>query len=265
MDPTARFSEVVSGPEAELALDEVGMLIAAHAHEGLDVAAQLARFDDLAAQVGEPTLDGLRRLLFRDLGFTGNDIDYYDPRNSYLDAVLDRRTGIPISLAVVMLEVGRRVGVPLSGVSMPGHFLIRDKVDPDVFVDPFARGAVLDRRGAQLRFHGVHGPDATFDDAFLTPVGKRTIVDRQLANLETIANARGETFTLLWVLRLRALLPDADRSVRRRLAATLGAAGRPDEAADLFERVAVDAVDVGDGPAARDAALAARAMRARLN
>jgi regulator of sirC expression with transglutaminase-like and TPR domain len=262
VDPTARFSELAAGPEVELALDEAGLLIAAHAREGLDVEAELARFDDLAAQVGEPTLDGLRRLLFRDLGFTGNDVDYYDPRNSYLDAVLDRRTGIPISLAVVMLEVGRRVGVPLSGVSMPGHFLVRDKVDPEVFVDPFARGALLDRRGVQLRFHGVHGPDARFDDAFLSPVGKRTIVDRQLANLETIAKARGETFTLLWVLRLRAVMPDADRGVRRRLAATLGAAGRPDEAADLFERVAVES---GDEAEARDAALAARSMRARLN
>jgi regulator of sirC expression with transglutaminase-like and TPR domain len=262
VDPTARVSELVSGPEAMLALDEAGLLIAAHAHDGLDVGAQLARFDDLAAQVGEPTLDGLRRLLFRDLGFTGNEVDYYDPRNSYLDDVLDRRTGIPISLAVLMLEVGRRIGVPLSGVSMPGHFLVRDKVDPDVFVDPFAQGALLDRRGAELRFRGVHGPDARFDDAFLAPVGRRAIVDRQLANLETIANARGETFTLLWVLRLRATMPDADDGVRRRLAATLGAAGRPDEAAALFDRVAAGA---GDGAAARDAAQAARAMRARLN
>jgi regulator of sirC expression with transglutaminase-like and TPR domain len=262
VDPTARFSELVSGPEAMLALDEAGLLIAAHAHDGLDVGAQLARFDDLAAQVGEPTLDGLRRLLFRDLGFTGNEVDYYDPRNSYLDDVLDRRTGIPISLAVLMLEVGRRIGVPLSGVSMPGHFLVRDKVDPDVFVDPFAQGALLDRRGAELRFRAVHGPDARFDDAYLAPVGQRTIVDRQLANLETIANARGETFTLLWVLRLRATMPDADDGVRRRLAATLGAAGRPDEAAALFDRVAAGA---GDGAAARDAAQAARAMRARLN
>jgi regulator of sirC expression with transglutaminase-like and TPR domain len=258
VDPTARFSELVSGPEASLALDEAGLLIAAHAHDGLDVDGQLARFDDLAAQVGEPTLDGLCRLLFRDLSFTGNDVDYYDPRNSYLDDVLDRRTGIPISLAVVMLEVGRRIGVPLAGVSMPGHFLVRDKVDPEVFVDPFSQGAVLDRRGARLRFHGVHGPDALFDDAFLDPVGRRAIVDRQLANLEAIANARGETFTMLWVLQLRAAMPDADDGVRRRLAATLGAAGRPDEAAVLFDQVAADAGD-------EDAAQAARAMRARLN
>lgn len=262
MDPTARFAELVSGPDATLPLDELGLLIAAHAHQGLDVGAQLARLDDLADQVGEPTLDGLRRLLFRDLGFAGNDIDYYDPRNSYLDDVLDRRTGIPISLAVVMLEVGRRIGVPLSGVSMPGHFLVRDKVDPDVFVDPFARGVVLDRDGCERRFYGIHGADARFDPSYLEPVGKAAILTRQLANLENIANIRGETFTLLWILRLRAAMPDADDTVRRRLAATLGAAGRPDEAAEVFEGLAAAAPDEA---MALDAAQAARAMRARLN
>jgi regulator of sirC expression with transglutaminase-like and TPR domain len=262
VDPTGRFIEIVSGPEAALPLDELGLLVAAHAHEGLDVEAQLARFDELAGQVGEPTLDGLRRLLFRDLGFTGNDVDYYDPRNSYLDDVLDRRTGIPISLAVVMLEVGRRIGVPLSGVSMPGHFLVRDKVDPEVFVDPFARGLVLDRRGCRLRFHAVHGVDARFDDAYLEPVGKLQIVERQLANLENIAGLRGEAFTLVWLLRLHVALPGADDSVRRRYATALGAAGRPDEGADVLEALASGADD--DDLAAGDAAQA-QAMRARLN
>jgi regulator of sirC expression with transglutaminase-like and TPR domain len=258
MDPTARFTGLVAGPEADLRLDELGLLLSAHAHPELDVDEQLARFDELAEQASEPTLDGLRRLLFRDLGFTGNDVDYYDPRNSFLDQVLDRRTGIPISLAVVMLEVGRRLGVPLAGVSMPGHFLVRDKVDPEVFVDPFARGLVLDRRGCRLRFHAVHGPDARFDEAFLEPVGKLAIVDRQLANLENIASVRGETFNLLWILRLRAAIPGAEDNVRRRLAITLGAAGRPDEGAALLDDLAAA---TGDDATVR----AARAMRARMN
>jgi regulator of sirC expression with transglutaminase-like and TPR domain len=217
MNPTARFTELVNGPEPSLPLDEAGLLIAAHAKPGLDIGAQLAKFDELAGQVREPTLDGLRRLLFRDLGFAGNEEDYYDPRNSYLDDVLERRTGLPITLAIVMMEVGRRLGVPLSGVSMPGHFLVRDKVDPEVFIDPFARGLVLDRRGCQLRFHGVHGVDAVFDPAFLEPVGRRAIIERVLANLEGIAAGRGERNMLTWVLRLRAAMPDAGEDVRRRL------------------------------------------------
>jgi regulator of sirC expression with transglutaminase-like and TPR domain len=113
------------------------------------------------------------------------------------------------------------VGVPLSGVSMPGHFLVRDKVDPEVFIDPFARGIVLDRRGCQLRFHGVHGVNATFDQSFLEPVGRRAIVDRMLANLEGVAGTTGDRSMVGWVLRLRASMPDAAEDVRRRLSAAL--------------------------------------------
>jgi regulator of sirC expression with transglutaminase-like and TPR domain len=218
-DPTSRFVEVVAEPEEAVRLDEAAFLVAAHAHPGLDVAAQLARLDDLAAQILDPTLDGLRRLLFRDLGFGGNEDDYYDPRNSFLDDVLDRRVGIPISLAVLTLEVGRRVGVPLAGVSMPGHFLLRDKVDPEVFVDPFARGILLDRRGCQLRFHGVHGVEANVDPAFLDPVGKLAIVDRMLANLDGVAVRGGDLGMLAWVLQLRCALPGADDELERRRAA----------------------------------------------
>lgn len=224
MNPTARFAELVAGPEAALPLDELGLLLAAHAHPDVDVAAHLARFDELADQLGEPTLDGLRRLLFRDLGFSGNKVDYYDPRNSYLDEVLERRVGIPITLAVVMMEVGRRASVPLAGVSMPGHFLVRDKVDPEVFVDPFARGLVLDRAGCRLRFHSVHGPDARFDDAYLEPVGRLAILDRWLSNLELIGAHRSDAFMVAWVLRLRSLLPGADPALAERLAAAEGAA-----------------------------------------
>jgi regulator of sirC expression with transglutaminase-like and TPR domain len=218
VDPTERFRRLILHPEPPLPLDEAGLLIAAHAHPGLDVDAQLGRFDELADRVGEPTLDGVRRLLFRDLGFVGNTDDYYDPANSYLDDVLDRRKGLPITLAVVMMEVGRRVGVPLSGVSMPGHFLVRDKVDPEVFVDPFGGGTILNRRGCQLRFHSVHGAGATFYPSFLEPVGRLAIVERMLANLEGLALRRTDPFMSAWVLRLRASLPGADDDLVERSA-----------------------------------------------
>lgn len=235
MDVTDRFAALIHGPEAGLPLDEAALLIAAHAHPGLDVASQLARLDDLAAGVRDPTLTGLRRHLFGDLGFSGDEIDYYDPRNSYLDTVLDRRVGIPITLSVVLMEVGRRLGVPLDGVSMPGHFLVRDKVDPSVFVDPFARGRELDVRGAQLRFHSIQGPGAVFDPAFLEPVGRRSIVVRMLANLETAATMRSDRSTLAWVLRLRSVLPEAAEADHRKLGAVLAATGRYVEAAEVFD------------------------------
>jgi regulator of sirC expression with transglutaminase-like and TPR domain len=220
MQPTDRFRELVGGDESATPLDELAFLVAAHAHPGLDVGEQLARLDDLAHQVRDPTLDGVRRLLFRDLGFAGNGDDYYDPRNSFLDSVLDRRVGLPITLSVLLMEVGRRVGVPLAGVSMPGHFLVRDKVDPEVFVDPFHGGMELDRRACRARFRQVHGPDAVFDDAFLEPVGRFAVVDRLLANLEGHAVRRGDLAMSVWVLRLRASMPDAaDELVARAHAA----------------------------------------------
>ena len=271
MEAIERFAAVVRGDEASIPLDEAALLIAAATKEPgvqgggprshrVDVAASLAALDELATQVEPPTLDGLRALLFRDLGFGGNPDDYYDPANSWLDDVLERRVGIPITLAVVMLEVGRRIGVPLWGVSMPGHFLVRDKVDPDVFVDPFARGRVLDRAGCAARFHAVQGPGSVFDDTFLEPVGKRTILTRMLANLETVATMRTDRGLLQRVLALRVGLPDAGLVEHRKYAAALAAEGRFAEAADLL-----------DGYADRDVegSVAARAsadqLRARLN
>ena len=253
----ARFRELVHGPEAALPLDEAALLVATFASPDLDVRAQLERLDELAAGVWAPTLDALRKRLFGELGFAGDDQDYYDPRNSYLDAVLDRRLGIPITLSIVLMEVGRRIGVPLDGVSMPGHFLVRDKVDPEVFVDPFARGVELDRRGAEARFHAVQGPGAVFDPAFLQPVGRRSIVTRVLANLETVAVLRGERSMLTWVLRLRTTLPRAEATDSRRLAKLLAASGRFDEAADVLDGLAAG----GD----EEAGTSSVRLRARLN
>ena len=128
-DVTDRFAELVRGPESECRLDLGAMLIAAHARRDLDVDEQLTRLDKLAASCGEPTLDGLTRHLFQEEELQGDIEEYSHPRNSLLDSVLDRRRGIPITLSVVVLEVGRRLGVPLEGIGMPGHFLVRDKVD----------------------------------------------------------------------------------------------------------------------------------------
>src|SRR5690606_29139610 len=154
----ARFAALLARPDHEIPLDEAALLIAAQAQPGLDVAAELAALDEIAAQVRDPTLTGLLRLLFRDLGFDGNRDDHYDPRNSFLNEVRQRRTGIPITLSVLTMEVGRRVSVPLWGVGMPGHFLLRDKVDPDVFVDPFGGGRLLDPASCAKLFRQIHGP-----------------------------------------------------------------------------------------------------------
>jgi regulator of sirC expression with transglutaminase-like and TPR domain len=206
MSPTDRFRELLSRPEDDLPLDEACLLIAAHARPGLDIPAYIAKLDDLAGGFLPPTLDGLVRHLFGPGRFAGNSVDYYDPRNSYLDRVLDRRLGIPITLAILSMEVGRRSGVPLWGVSMPGHFLLRDKVDPTVFVDPFNGGRLLTAADCR-RMHRDLAPGAAWDDAYLEPVSKHVIVVRVLTNLKAIAQHRDDASMLLWVMRLRQALP----------------------------------------------------------
>jgi len=219
MEARERFETLTLRPDSELPLDEAALLIAAHAEPGLDVDAYLARLDDLAGSCRSPTLDGLVAHLFRSGRFTGNQDDYYDPRNSFLSDVLDRGVGIPITLSVLAMEVGRRIGVPLAGVGMPGHFLLRDKVDRSVFVDAFHGGRLLDEHGCAALHRRLAGPDAPFDPDWLDPMSRWAIVARMLANLKAIYLQQSNRRALRWVLALRCLVPglaqgDADELVR---------------------------------------------------
>jgi regulator of sirC expression with transglutaminase-like and TPR domain len=212
IDPTARFVELVHRPAAEIPLDEAALLIAAHARPRLRdmeaLAGEVAKLDALAGGVRNPTLDGLRAHLFTNGRLRPARRDYYDPRNSFLDHVLERRVGIPITLAVVAMEVGRRVGVPLDGVGMPGHFLLRDKVDRSVFVDPYHGGRLLDAHGCRELHRAVSGDDAPWHDEYLDPVDKVAILARVLANLKAAYRRQRDTAGLRWVMALRTRLPD---------------------------------------------------------
>lgn len=252
-DPTERFGALVAGPHAAFPLDEALLLIAAHVHPMLDVAAELTRLDDLAAGVRARTVDGLRVHLFDELGFSGDTVTYHDPRNSLLPAVLDRRVGIPISLAAVALEVGRRCGVGLVGIGMPGHFLLRSADPPHRYFDPFAGGAELDVQGCHRLFAPL-APGVPWDDAFLRPSEPAAIVARVLANLAAAFRRAGDRPNLCWTLGLRLLLPGSTSTERRELGVLLGASGRFAQGATVLEASGED----------RDQAAAAR-LRARLN
>lgn len=224
MEHSERFADAVLRPEDEIPLDRVWALITAHAHPAMDVDEQLQGLDDLAAGCRVPTLDGLLAHLFVDQGFTGNRDEYYDPRNSYLDDVLDRHLGIPITLAVLTMEVGRRIGVPVAGVSLPGHFLLRDKVDPSVFIDPFRGGALLGRADCERLFQRLHGSDTKLDSSWLEPVGRAAVVARLLANLVRIFQQQQDQKSLLWARDLQARLASGstgDRRAQLRLRANL--------------------------------------------
>jgi regulator of sirC expression with transglutaminase-like and TPR domain len=256
-----RFRAVVDRPDAELPLDEAAMVLASFADPAVDVDRELGRLDALAERCSATTLAELAAHLFQELGFRGNHRDYHDPRNSYLPSVLDRRVGIPVSLSVLTMTVGSRVGLGVVGIGMPGHFLLRAADDRGLFVDPFGGGALLDERACEARFVAVHGDGARFDPAYLAPIGHRAIVARMLANLGNTFEQRGDGANLTWVLRLRCVLPGASPDDRARLASVLAATGRFDEAASTLDALALA---VG-GELGRHYEGSADRIRARLN
>jgi regulator of sirC expression with transglutaminase-like and TPR domain len=204
MDITERFAAVVQQPDDEIALDEAAFLIAAHDH-ALDVHAGLQTLDALAAEIGPTDPATLAHELFVARGFAGNTEDYGDPRNSYLDVVLERRLGLPITLSVLMIEVGRRLGLELHGVGMPGHFLVGVGANR-TYIDPFHQGAALTTDDARELYERSH-TGAPFVDAYLAPVGPRAVLARMLANLVHSFGSR-TPLAAVWALKLRLSIPD---------------------------------------------------------
>jgi regulator of sirC expression with transglutaminase-like and TPR domain len=208
MDVTRRFADLVEGPAETLPLDEALLLVAAHDHD-VDVPAQRARLDDLAAACDQASLTSVLALLFEDAGVRGDEVDYHHPDNSFLDRVLDRRRGLPILLSVLTAEVAARCGVCLAPVGLPGHFLLRDCADDGVFVDPFNRGRLIDQDECEAMFHRLH-PGQSFQPSFLDPVDSKAVVTRVLTNLVRTYVQRGPVGSLAWAAHLRALLVGGD-------------------------------------------------------
>lgn len=250
---TARFAALVARKDEALPLDEALLLIAAHADPSVDVATEQSRLDELAAGVAEPTVDALRAHLYDDLGFTGDTATYYDARNSLLPDVLDRRLGIPLSLGVLTIEVGRRCGVAIEGIGMPGHYLVRPSGEPDRYLDAFHGGTWLDEAGCRARFEEA-AAGMPWDRRYLRPDAPWSMVARTLNNLAGAYRRVGDRASLCWALELQLLLPGATLRERRELGLLLGAAGRFAEGAAVLEASTEE----------RDHQAAAR-LRARLN
>jgi regulator of sirC expression with transglutaminase-like and TPR domain len=210
-----RFSDVVR--RDHVPLDEAAMLLGVPAYPRLDIDEQLQRLDQLAVEVRPPTLDGLRTTLFASGRFVGNSANYYEIDNSYLHRVLDRGLGIPISLSVLAIEVGRRAGVPVAGIGLPGHFIVRDNVDRAVFLDPFHRGREVTAADCQVRFNRDAPPGAQWTDDYLAPVGPLAIVHRMLGNMLAITRQTRDLNLLVPLLRMRAELPSATEQERTEL------------------------------------------------
>lgn len=223
----ARFAAAVAAEGG--ALDQVALLVGEWDYPTLDVAGYQNQLDDIAAvvrrNVGRQPLPPLPRaqlvseVLFAQMRFRGNVDDYYDPRNSFLGQVLERRLGIPISLAVLFLEVARRVGVLAQGVNFPGHFLVRVADDDSWrFLDVFDGGRLLSTAELETLLRRSAGPEATLQPALLAAANKRQIVSRMLINLAGIYGKQGDLERSLCVLERLAILDPESQRLARELA-----------------------------------------------
>ena len=234
-----RFATLLADEKERYSLAEACLLIAEDAYPNLDVQHYLAEIERMAARLrgrlpaGDPEekIIALNQFLFDELGFTGNADNYYDPRNSYLNEVLDRRVGIPISLSIVYMEIGRKIGLPLEGVSFPGHFLVRLALRGSTLVlDPFSGGEPLSEQDlrkllrrviagsgrAGLRSAGDVAAELPLDQ-FLEPAGHRQILARVLRNLKNIYREKDDPQRLLEIInRLLVVAPDAFGELRDR-------------------------------------------------
>jgi regulator of sirC expression with transglutaminase-like and TPR domain len=193
---TLSFARYVSRPEREIDLAEAALRIALEAYPTLDIAAYLAWLDAQGERARErlspsssPSLviAELNRLIFDELGFHANVEQYYDERNSFLNDVIERRTGIPISLSLVYIEIGTRAGLRMEGIGLPGHFVVRAAGSQwQVLLDPFNRGAELSRHDCEQLLMQTFGTGTPLLPQYLEPVSKRAFLLRMLTNLQVI-------------------------------------------------------------------------------
>ena len=270
-----RFAEAVSREDDEIELAEAALLIAAEEYPNLIIGDYLRKLDLFAEQAkrsvapsGTPIeiINGLNRTIFHELGFQGNTEHYYDPRNSFLSQVIDRRKGIPITLSLIHLEVARRIGLELLPVGLPGHFLLKHAGRAgELFIDPFNGGRVMnDAEVAELLAEVTSGR-LKLSNEHLTPVTNKQMLTRILANLYGVY-ARGMDYTraLAAVERMRLIAPNTASHVRDR-GLLLAAMNRSHDAVAELEHYLKLEPDADDAEMVRDRIQAERRNRARLN
>jgi regulator of sirC expression with transglutaminase-like and TPR domain len=226
VDPRRRLVALAGMADAR-SLAEGALWIAAEAHPGLDVPHWVGRLDALGYRAAERVTSTMEvdqaatavaRFLFEEEGFRGNSEDYYDPRNSFLDDVLDRRLGIPITLSVLYMTVAARAGLDAAGVGLPGHFVVRaERRGRHRFLDPFHGGALLDRAGCEALVARVRPGGGHLDPRWLAPITTRQVLVRMLHNLKAIYSALGDWARALAAAeRVLLLIPDAVEELRDR-------------------------------------------------
>ncbi len=270
------FAALVSRDDERIDLARAALTIARTEYPDLDINRYLSRIDSLARRVrarvpdlgdAAETIAALNSVLFDEEGFRGNRDDYYDPRNSFLNDVLDRKLGIPITLALIYMEVGRRSGLPLFGVGMPGHFLLKhyDPEGREMLIDAFERGSVLSPADCQRRLDEIYSGQIRLQTEFLMPVTRRQILTRVLNNLKTIyLGARNFRKALPIVDLVLVIYPRSPEDVKHRavLRYNLGQLRGALDDLELYLKMSPEASDADE---IRATALALRRKLASLN
>lgn len=251
---------IAQSPKEEIDLDRSALVLSAAEYPGLDIAREIAALDSLAAgaalRLGDQRdplscLNTLSEYIFDELGFRGNEEDYYDPRNSYLNEVLSRRVGIPITLSLVYIETGRRLGVPLLGVGMPGHFMVRHRDVDDLFVDPFNGGILLTEAECAERVRQATWAEVAWDRRYLAPIGNREFIARMVRNLKGAYMERQDHARALRMIDwLLAAQPEAAQERRDRGIVSYRL-GNYSEALDDLRTYLASPSPVGDAEAVR--------------
>ncbi len=262
--------------DESIPLAAAALEIARMEYPDLDAAPYLARLDEMAQKVracmrknptARESITLLNHVLFQEEGLRGNREDFYDPRNSFLNDVLDRKLGIPITLSVVYMEVARRVGFSVAGVGMPGHFLLKhyDMVADELFIDAFNRGSILSPDDCQQRLDEVYGGQVDMRADYLQPVTHREILTRMLNNLRQIYLTQQDGHKGLAVLdMLLAIPPGSPDLLRERALLRLNLDQYLGAAQDLGKYLKL-APEAADAQAVRETFDMVRQMVARMN
>lgn len=273
-----KFSELVSAatPDEDIDLAGAALALARIDYPELDSSGYLRQLNGLAARVrrslsrnpsARESIVAINRVLFEEEGFRGNRDHYYDPRNSFLNEVLDRKLGIPITLSLIFMEVARRVGFPVTGTAMPGHFLLKhyDALCGEMVIDAFNRGCVLTIADCRSRLKQIYGTEVEFQPEFLRPVTHREMLTRMLNNLRQIYFSERDSHKGLVVLDLLlAIPPTSAEMLRERALVRLNLDQYVGAAQDLanYLKLAPDAPDAED---VRETLEMVRQLLARLN
>lgn len=269
---------IFAGPaldDGEIDLVRASLVIARTEYPGLEIETYADRMDDLGRQVAalvsdfdvQRALTSINHVLFDERNFRGNRENYYDPRNSFLNDVLDRGLGIPITLSVVYMEVARRIGLSLAGIGLPGHFLLKHASDrgPEILIDCFNRGDVLSRQDCQSRLDEIYSGEIRLQPEFLRPISRRQILTRMLNNLKTVyLSTRNFRKALPIADLILVVSPRSAEEVKQRalLRYSIGLYGLASEDLDEYLRLAPNAKDQEE---IRRMSLSIRRMLALMN